>query len=77
MPDLFSPQSIAAAVQSALGSSDVVIPDGKTHALVTSYDGHAVKAAIAWKVGNVWSVAGDIDWHGGEPQFGVQAHASW
>lgn len=73
----FSPQSIATAVQSALGAADVSIADGKRHAIVTSYDGQSVRAAYAFKVGNVWSIAGHVEWHGEKPSLGVQAHASW
>lgn len=75
--DPFSPQSIAQAVSSALGTADVTIPDGKRGAILTSYDGKDVRAVMAMKLGNVWTIAGDVDWHGGEPQFGIQAHASW
>lgn len=76
-PHPFTPQAIAAAVQAALNAEDVQIPDGKRHAIVTSYDGHSVRAAYAFKVGNVWSLSGDVEWHGGEPMIGIQAHASW
>ena len=77
MSDPFSPQNLAAAVQSTLNSSDVAIPDGKRHAIVTSYDGKTVQAAYAFRLGNAWTVAGNVEWHGGEPQLGVQVHASW
>jgi len=77
MADPFSPQSIAAAVQSTLNAPDVVIPDGKSHAIVTSYDGKDVRAVYAFRLNKTWSVAGNVDWHGVEPQLGVQVHASW
>ena len=77
MTDIFSPAALAAAISKASETDDVQLPVGKTRAIVTSYDGKSVSAAYVQKLGDHWSLKSAIEWHGGEPQFGVQVHASW
>jgi len=77
--DVFSPDALHAAVQSALNAPDVAIPDGHTHAFVTSWEGPGsdVKAFYAQKFGDRWTVQSGVSWHGGAPSVGFQLHGSW
>ena len=77
MSDPFGPAALAQALKSAVSNDDTVLPYGKTHALVTMYDGESVSAAYVQKINDVWSFKTAVEWHGGEPQIGLQAHASW
>lgn len=73
----FSPSALAAAVARATAPDDTGLPADKHGSLVTYYDGHDVSAALVERINDVWTVKAAVDWHGGEPQVGVQAHASW
>lgn len=73
----FSPEGLADAVRRATASDDTGLAPDKHGAFVTYYDGHDVSAALVERINDVWTVKADADWHGGEPQLGIQAHASW
>ena len=77
MATAFSPTAIAEAVRNVLNVDDPTLPLGKSHAFVTNYDGHSVRAAYAQRINDVWSVQATAEWHGGRPDAGVQVHATW
>lgn len=76
MSDAFSPEQITQTIQTAIADQGITIPDGHTKVFGTSYDGQAVEAFYAQKLGDHWTFGGDVAWHGGTPSVGVQLHYS-
>lgn len=75
---MFKPGELHDAIEKSLNEADIV-PLGKRGVVVTSWNGPGtpVQAVLATRVNNVWTLAATLDWKGGQPDIGVQAHATW
>ncbi len=77
LPVAFSPESLQKAVQEAL-MNDPAIPPGHRGAFVTVTGPTGVKAVIATKLNDHWTVTGEVDhpWTGGLT-YGATVKATW
>lgn len=64
-------------VQAAIAHAQAAIPEGRSGALVVVSDVDGVRALVAKRFGDTWSVGGDVEWHGGNVQGGISVQASW
>ena len=77
---IFDEATLRQAVATALAEPSFV-PEGKRGVMVVR--GHregatpGVQAILAVKIGDVWTVGGELVWHGGPVQAGLSVMASW
>ena len=76
----FGPAAIPAAITQAVATK--LIPPGHTGVLLvapTVVNGQLdIKGTIATKIGDIWSIGADVDWHhGGDLGAGITVAASW
>lgn len=71
----FSPESIRAAISSAL--TQTPLPPGKRGAVIGMITADGIKGIVAVKVGEHWQAMGDVELHGDKITGGASVVASW
>ena len=73
-------QPISDSVKEAIRDSFLVVPEGKSSALVAIYDSEQKQARLhfAWKTNNMWKVGAQVGWSLHEkPNAIVAVEAAW
>lgn len=71
----FSPDALHHAVQAALQQNP--LPPDKHFALVATATTSGITAQIVQRLGDTWTWGGEVAWHGGDVEAGVNIVASW
>ena len=73
-------QPISDSVKKAINESFLIVPEGKTSALVAIYDSEQNQARLhfAWKTNDTWKVGAQVGWSLHEkPTAIVAVEAAW
>lgn len=73
-------QPISASIKEAINESFLIVPEGKTSALVGIYDTDSkeVRLHFAWKTNNTWKVGAQVGWAlDKKPTALIAVQAAW